>query len=45
MRPEIQADSFSAVGYFDTAVNRHFRTLDDGTRGFYAQGEFGRRRP
>jgi len=45
MRPETQADSFSAIGHFGKAVNCHFRTLGGGTRGFYAQGEFGRRRP
>ena len=31
------------LGYFDTAVNAHFRSLEDGTRIFYPQGAFGRR--
>lgn len=30
-------------GYFETVTENHFKTLEDGTRVFYAQGPLGRR--
>jgi len=41
--PRVERTPGRGLGFLDTAVSSHFRSLDDGTKVFYAQGAFGRR--